>query len=154
MTEDLLRNKDNKYDKFFDQFQTITKVWGNEHILVNNESYACKRLVIFPEHHVSLHSHINKDETFIFAGTEVIIFVQDTLYKITSGIVRVRPMQLHSFFSLYGGVLLEVSTHDSASDTVRKFESGRCEYTEWLSKLSKANGKIPLQSWQSTRKSS
>jgi mannose-6-phosphate isomerase-like protein (cupin superfamily) len=46
--------------------EVIEKVWGWEVVIVNNELYCSKLLILKKDHQCSLHYHIDKDETFYF----------------------------------------------------------------------------------------
>lgn len=136
-----------KYEKMV-SFPTVKKVWGTEVIMCSTELYTLKRFIIHPMSCVSLHWHHNKDETFIFGGTEVIVYVTGMLHKVTDGNVRVKPKEHHSFYSLYGGILYETSTKDDAKDNVRIFESQhRISYEDWIGLIRKHDGCIPVKTW-------
>jgi mannose-6-phosphate isomerase-like protein (cupin superfamily) len=112
----------------------ITKVWGAEEVLVNNDKYCSKILHIRNRYRCSLHYHPTKDETFIALEGMVKVEYSPVPYNkkheaILSGkfrdAIHIPPNTLHRFQSFAGdAMLLEVSTPHSDEDVVRLEPSG------------------------------
>jgi mannose-6-phosphate isomerase-like protein (cupin superfamily) len=109
----------------------IPKVWGSEEVLLNEPEYCIKWLNINPGKKCSLHYHPIKKETFLVSsglvrlerGTRKVPISDDELLK--PGEMRtIFPKTPHRFSSLYGAVILEISTHHEDSDVVRLEPSG------------------------------
>lgn len=114
--------------------EQIDKLWGWEEILVSNDLYTLKRLVLNKGFRCSLHYHQIKDETFYIEKGHVIIQikVQDTLkeeYKEAGDIIRIKPCVAHRFWTLdEQSSILEVSTKDIEEDSYRLIPSEKYEY--------------------------
>jgi mannose-6-phosphate isomerase-like protein (cupin superfamily) len=106
----------------------ITKVWGIEEVLVNNDHYCSKIMHLRHGYQSSLHYHEIKTETFFaLAG---LIFVEyypepgKKLETILNGSIReglhLPAGTAHRFRPLCGdAMMLEVSTKHSDEDVVR-----------------------------------
>lgn len=107
------------------------KKWGAEYLLVSNEKYCSKILVLNYGFQSSLHYHKLKDETFICIEGRVFLEVRDRmnvcgLYQLEPGSspVRLEPNTPHRFYAgNIGGVVLEVGTPHSDEDVYRIEES-------------------------------
>ena len=106
----------------------ISKLWGLEEWLVNNDKYCAKFLWITPGFQCSLHYHRTKCETFIaLDGLIHVEYYIDNKRMETLLVGRNRdtltllPNTPHRFYSIggEGGLLLEVSTTHSDEDVVR-----------------------------------
>lgn len=108
----------------------VPKKWGAERILVNTELYSAKILVIDEGAVSSLHMHPKKDEAMVGLSGMVCLEVQGKKHYLfpTAEAVRIRPKQWHRFTGIEKSEILEVSTHDSPDDVVRRTESrgGQC----------------------------
>ena len=107
------------------------KLWGAEYLLVSNEKYCSKILVLNYGFQSSLHFHKIKDETFLCISGRVYLEIVNeagnidtrTLSPGTPG-VRLSPYVKHRFYaSTLGGVVLEVGTPHSDDDVYRIEES-------------------------------
>ena len=104
----------------------VSKGWGEEVIIENNELY-CGKILIFKEGcKFSMHYHMNKDETWWVEYGEFIYRWIDTEtaemneVKLEEGdVVRQRPGQPHQLEAISNGRIFEVSTHDEDSDSYR-----------------------------------
>ena len=104
------------------------KVWGWELILVSNELYSCKIMVLKKGYQCSIHHHEMKDETFVLLSGDVLLMCGKRddepgmeLFKP----YRICPGTAHRFagYSPYS-FLLEVATADREYDSYRETESG------------------------------
>lgn len=104
----------------------VRKTWGIENVLANEPEYCLKELRVFAGKKCSLHYHPIKKETFIVKRGLVMLErqgYQDELLK--PGEARtILPGTPHRFSSIYGAVIMEVSTHHEDSDVVRIEASG------------------------------
>ena len=104
----------------------VSKGWGEEVIIENNELY-CGKILIFKEGcKFSIHYHMNKDETWWVEYGEFIYRWIDTEtaemneVKLEEGdVVRQRPGQPHQLEAISNGRIFEVSTHHEDSDSYR-----------------------------------
>lgn len=105
----------------------IEKVWGEESILVNlPDLYCAKYLYVSPGFLCSTHRHHLKHETFICVAGSGFIFVNGHLKPFREGDRQIiEPGTWHSFGSVDGMTLLEVSTTHDDSDVERSSESRR-----------------------------
>ncbi len=110
--------------------EVVTKKWGKEFILVNNDSYCCKLLKIKPGFRSSVHMHKKKDETFIgISGAARLDFynkqgVTQSAAAISPGVRRrIQPGQFHSFEAQSETWVLEISTSHDDKDVTRLVES-------------------------------
>ena len=104
----------------------VPKGWGEEIIITNNELY-CGKLMRFKEGaKFSMHYHMIKDETWYvdkgeflyrWIDTETADVIEQKL--IVGDTVRQRPGQPHQLEALTDGVIFEVSTKHSDSDSYR-----------------------------------
>ncbi len=51
----------------------VKKLWGQERIIVNNDKYCGKVLMVNPGYQCSLHYHYDKDETFLVIHGQVVL---------------------------------------------------------------------------------
>jgi D-lyxose ketol-isomerase len=108
--------------------EIVSKAWGIEEVLVNNELYCAKFLYIRQGFQCSLHYHDYKTESFIgFDGLTCVEYYPNNgpkLLTVLSGTRRDRldlpPHTPHRFWSLKGdSVILEISSHHSDEDVTR-----------------------------------
>ena len=103
----------------------ISKVWGEEHWLVN-ESYCGKRLILNKGYRCSLHYHEIKDETFYVAKGKVLLELHGKKIIMNPGdSQRIKPNDIHRFSGLENSEIIEFSTHHDEEDTYRKEPSGK-----------------------------
>ena len=104
----------------------ITKGWGEELIIENNEMYCGKILKFRKGCKFSMHYHMNKDETwyvnsgsFIYRwiDTETADIIEQNLK--VGDVVRQKPGQQHQLEALSDGEIFEVSTQHFDSDSYR-----------------------------------
>ena len=104
----------------------ITKGWGEELIIENNEMYCGKILKFRKGCKFSMHYHMNKDETwyvnsgsFIYRwiDTETADIIEQNLK--VGDVVRQKPGQPHQLEALSDGEIFEVSTQHFDSDSYR-----------------------------------
>jgi len=102
-------------------FNYVSKDWGSEFWLVNNELYCAKILNCNGNWSSNgrYHYHKNKDETFIVMSGEILLDVEGeelVLKELES--YRIKPKVRHRFKGLPEGQVLEVSTHHEDSDSI------------------------------------
>jgi len=104
----------------------VSKLWGREEWLSNEDEYCLKRLVLAAGYSSSLHWHRVKDETFVIQSGECWLQVMHNERRLNVGDwQRIQPGVWHRFWneSMYECVILEVSTHHDDGDVVRISES-------------------------------
>lgn len=110
----------------FKNYERISKVWGEEIVLTRSKYYTCKLLVVKMGYTSSYHSHKIKHETFICVKGGGNIRCEDYDFKVIPGIqIEVGVGMLHSFKTITGMVLMEISTFDDVADNHRKTQSGK-----------------------------
>jgi len=104
----------------------VPKGWGKEVIIENNELYCGKLLCFNKGAKFSMHYHMIKDETWYVDKGEFLYRWIDTQTAnvieqklIVGDTVRQRPGQPHQLESLTDGIIFEVSTTHSDSDSYR-----------------------------------
>jgi len=116
--------------------RTVEKVWGEEYILINTPMYAAKFLHLNYGFQSSLHYHSFKDEWFyVISGViglevgkpQALAGAPSTITRQLSAgdMHRLFPQTPHRFWadSPDGALILEVSTHDDPTDSIRIEES-------------------------------
>ncbi len=112
----------------------VTKLWGSEEWLVNNEIYCAKYLNLCKGYQCSLHYHKIKDETFYILDGEVELEVSvlpdgegyslETRKLSKGDQIRIAPGTIHRFRSVTPtSKILEVSTTHFDNDSYRIEES-------------------------------
>lgn len=87
-------------------------------VRVNEPEYCSKWLTLAPGQECPLHWHKLKKETFFCLAGEVRLLADDKTVHLTPGEkYTILPGIRHSFGSLAGAVIEEVSTHDENSDS-------------------------------------
>jgi uncharacterized cupin superfamily protein len=113
----------------FPNAKYVPKEWGAEIWLVNNELYCAKYLLLEPGWQCSLHCHAEKDETFfVLEGRCNLEFGMERRVLQKGDLQRIAPGMYHRFScNRYDPLctILEVSTHHSDEDVLRKEPSGR-----------------------------
>lgn len=118
----------------------VTKVWGYELWIENNELYCGKHLHVLPTKWCSVHYHKNKKETFYIINGELKLeySIDLNLSFWKCGIVKptrilkkgdsftLEPMIAHRFTSntSYPCDFIEISTHHEDSDSYRIIQGG------------------------------
>lgn len=129
--------------------QIVTKVWGQEKILVATELYTLKFMLVHPGCTTSWHYHLEKDETFVFPeACGLVVEILDVHgFKLdrdpallteladrrtyqgweAGAQIRIEPGVPHRFYNPTEEVVgfFEVSTRDRAEDSYRLTQSGR-----------------------------
>ena len=96
----------------------VSKVWGREQWIVNNDKYCGKLLFLKQGAQSSFHYHVIKQETFFCLSGKVKLIVGDNEYDLSEP-VTIMPFEVHSFYGLTDTVILEISTHHSDDDVER-----------------------------------
>jgi len=113
----------------------VEKLWGHEEIIVNNDVYCGKLLVLSnPCYISSLHYHEIKKETFHLLAGCVELELDGAKHRLWPGdTITIEPMQAHRFKTLAPcSTILEVSTPHDDSDVVRLEVSACLSDTEQL----------------------
>ena len=118
----------------------VSKEWGFEKRIINNEKYCGKLLYVVKGKNTSLHFHKVKDETFYFHSGRIKVYYHDILNEvkemmITAGAAplnimecvtlnvgdafRIPAMRVHQVYALEDTQLYEFSTTHNEEDTVR-----------------------------------
>lgn len=102
----------------------ISKVWGYEKWLENNEKYCSKLLYLKKGYQCSLHYHKNKDEMFIVLKGNVRMEIDKKIMHMRKGhFQRILPGTRHRFRGIEDSEIIEVSTHHEEKDSYRLEES-------------------------------
>jgi len=100
----------------------IKKAWGKEEIVVNNRkaNYCLKYLFIDSGWQISYHYHPVKDETFVILKGLTVLDIngKERMFSPQQKL-NLPPKTWHSVTALEDSVIMEISTFDRASDTVR-----------------------------------
>lgn len=106
----------------------VSKAWGEEYWVVNNDKYCMKLLHLHPGYQCSLHYHKVKDETFIVIAGNVRLEKNDFTHHMSdSQKLRIAPGDVHRFSSYTGALIIEVSTHHDDADSYRIEESRKID---------------------------
>ena len=104
----------------------VTKGWGYELWIVNNDLYCCKRLCVLPKKTCSLHYHQNKKETFYILDGELSLTVIHKSLQHTINLTKGQSYTIntnipHKFTTNkdYPCDFIEISTHHEDSDSYR-----------------------------------
>lgn len=126
----------------------VSKKWGYEKIIVNDDKYCGKLLHIVKGKNTSLHYHKTKDETFYIHSGKLKVYYTDDMKKANrvvgegilnpnTGVIipplhllesvtlhagdafRVMPERVHQLYAVEDVVLYEFSTKHAEEDTVR-----------------------------------
>jgi len=115
------------YDVKIQHPKRVEKKWGYE-LWVHNDADYCGKLLVFTKsgNKFSMHYHMIKDETWYVDKGEFLYRWIDTQTAnvieqklIVGDTVRQRPGQPHQLEALTDGVIFEVSTTHSDSDSYR-----------------------------------
>lgn len=132
------------------------KGWGREVHIHNDQDYCGKLLELKEGGECSLHFHINKQETFyILNGRVELTFffdLEEKTFILNKGeSIDVPCFLAHSFKGLEASTILEISTFDEESDSVR-IKAGDSQrqqclpidddaFIKWEEKCKRINGK-------------
>jgi len=103
----------------------VEKVWGKEIILVNNDLYCGKLLLLNKGSLSSYHHHKKKTETFYGLKGQVALTIEGKDYMLNpfSRPKTIIPGQKHQFYGITDATILEISTPHSDDDVYRETES-------------------------------
>jgi len=104
----------------------VTKVWGQEIWIANNELYCCKILKVKMRYRCSYHKHEIKDETFYVQKGIVLMKHKGKEFFMNhkSPSLRIKPGEHHSFMAMVGNVeIIEGSTQHFDEDSYRRNKS-------------------------------
>ena len=106
--------------------QTVPKTWGEELIFVSNDLYCGKILVFKEKASLSLHTHLEKRETFYCKSGKFALVGVDAKtserysFDLNPGdVVDILPGQFHKLLVIDPGEIIEVSTKDDPRDNIR-----------------------------------
>lgn len=106
--------------------KVVKKVWGEEHIVTNNEKYCGKVLMLKKGYQCSYHKHNVKDEVFLIFEGVVDMEVAGKKKRMSDyDTVRIKPGTFHRFTGITDVLMIEFSTPHSDDDVVRREESRR-----------------------------
>lgn len=104
----------------------VSKVWGKEVWIENDENYCLKFLHFNPEASCSLHFHLIKLETFVILKGQFCLTSIDTdtaeentVWLNESDCVTIPRGTPHRLFSKTGGTIIEASTQHFDTDSYR-----------------------------------
>lgn len=102
----------------------VSKLWGSEQWLENNDRYCAKFMSLKRGYQCSLHYHKEKDEMFIITKGHVRFELGDEIMHLRPGdFVRVLVGTKHRFRGIEDSEFIEVSTHHDDADSYRIEES-------------------------------
>ena len=104
----------------------VPKGWGEELIIENNDKYCGKLLIFKAGCKFSMHYHMIKDETwYVDKGSFIYRWIDTETAEVheqhlkVGDIVRQRPGQPHQLEAITEGIIFEVSSTHSDSDSYR-----------------------------------
>ena len=104
----------------------VTKDWGKETWMANNELYCGKKLYVDQGWRCSIHHHKNKDETFYLDYGLLLLEIDDDKFLMEKGqAFRLWPNTEHRFGALEDSLIIESSTFHEDSDSYRTEVGGR-----------------------------
>ena len=106
--------------------EIIDKMWGEEHIIENNDKYCLKFLIFNPRWRNSWHRHFRKDETFYVAAGKFHLITCKEHFNMEEGLllpgdsIRIKPNTWHRLTGLaFHNKIIEVSTPFDDNDVER-----------------------------------
>ena len=111
------------------------KLWGSEHLVTNTKKYCAKLMTIEADTQVSLHYHLEKEETFILISGKLTV---ETIagkdgkrclshLEKTGDSLTLKPGTPHTFYcpkdQIGSTVFMEASTQDFKHDSYRIYPS-------------------------------
>ncbi|HLC58153.1 MAG TPA: PfkB family carbohydrate kinase [Candidatus Nanoarchaeia archaeon] len=119
--------------------QVIKKAWGEEHIIVNNEKYCGKKMMINQGFYSSYHMHKIKEETFYIAEGQLEVIHNGGYCQVKQGeTLHIKPGEYHSFRALQNTTFFEFSTHHKDEDNYRLTKSSNGSHEQWQAEIAKA----------------
>lgn len=105
-----------------EEARVVSKSWGYEIWLVNNDLYCGKLLTIKRGGQSSYHYHPIKMETFVVVDGKVKLIVNGKEYILTSAsnAITIEPNDRHSFYGIQRSEIFEFSTTHFDEDVVRE----------------------------------
>lgn len=103
-----------------ESIRTIDKIWGEEIILVNDD-YCGKLLVLDRNAESSYHYHPRKKETFYCLEGYAVLTIEDKEYMLApfTRPKTIEPNEKHKFKGITEAIILEVSSFHDDTDVVR-----------------------------------
>ena len=99
----------------------ISKVWGEEHWIVNNDKYCGKKLILKKGFRCSIHHHKIKDETFYIIKGEVLMELGENCEKRRvmkpGDSIHIHPNLWHRFTGIEDSEIIEFSTKHMEEDS-------------------------------------
>src|SRR3989344_7817866 len=124
---------------FTNEIKIVSKEWGEEHWLVNNEKYCGKKMFIKEGYYCSYHKHKIKEETFYILDGEIEIIYKGNYLKVKSGeTLHINPGEYHSFRALKDTIFFEFSTQHLDEDNYRLTKSNQGTHEQWKEEIEKA----------------
>jgi len=118
--------------------RVVEKVWGSEHIYVNNDKYCGKVLNLYRSAHCSMHYHKKKLETFLVIEGRVLLELEGVFAEILPfQSIDIPVGAKHRFTGLEKSKIVEFSTHHEDEDSYRTNASGFCESQQFQELLEK-----------------
>ena len=110
---------------------TVSKSWGFEDWIVNNESYCGKRLYVIKDKKCSFHYHPIKEETFYLQSGKILLEYGETddITEASTIILEpgdsfhLVPFTRHRFNAMQDSLIFEFSTKHDDNDVVRVIPS-------------------------------
>jgi rfaE bifunctional protein kinase chain/domain len=111
-----------------DSVEIVSKIWGYEKWLENNDRYCSKILWLKKGYQCSLHYHKIKDEMFLVTQGHVKLELGNKIIHMMPGsFIRIPPGIKHRFGGVEESEILEISTHHSEKDSYRIEESRKTD---------------------------
>ena len=112
--------------------EIVNKVWGSEHIYVNNDKYCGKVLNLLTGTRCSMHCHKKKLETFLVIEGRVLLELNELFYLLLPNqSIDIPVNSNHRFTGLLISKIIEFSTHHEDDDSYRVEESCIIPFTEF-----------------------
>jgi mannose-6-phosphate isomerase-like protein (cupin superfamily) len=107
-------------------YRVVEKIWGSEHIIVNNDLYCGKILNLKKGYRTSLQYHKLKDETLYVLSGKVLFEIEGHAETLNPGeLRRIRPLTNHRITGLTDAEIIEFSTTFYPEDSYHIVEGGK-----------------------------
>lgn len=116
----------------------VSKVWGSEEWVTNNDKYCGKILNLNQGFRCSIHYHKEKHETFYLLSGRVLMEMGNDLTRRVLQVGDsqvVEPLQKHRFTGLENSRIIEFSTHHDDNDSYRVSLSGNVNLADLIDEL-------------------
>ena len=102
----------------------VSKGWGYEEWIVNNDKYCGKKLHVAKGRKCSLHYHPIKEETFYIISGEISLEIHKGYITMTVNLKKgdsfhIPPGTKHRFTGVRASIIFEISTTHSDEDVIR-----------------------------------